>query len=146
MDTWASVADWSVKTGVPAAMGCAIVYYLLVKLVPRMIDTFERSLAQQQEAFRTSLERLAKQNEEQRKECAESLRELHETIRAENEASRSHRQQQEEQTRLALHELSAQTHALARAVWELHGPSRTDDGFGGPTPPAAPSPPRRRIQ
>jgi hypothetical protein len=126
-DAWASVADWSVKTGVPAALGCAIVWYLLAKLVPRIIDTYERSMTQQGEAFRVSLERLESRNEEQRRECTQALRELHETIRHENELSRVHRTQQEEQTRSALSELSHQTHALARAVYELHG-ERTDDG------------------
>lgn len=132
--SWASVADWSVKTGVPAALGCAIVWYLLAKLVPRIVDTFERTLAQQQDAFRVSLEKLEQRNEEQRRECTQALRELHETIRVEHEASRVHRQQQEDQTRSALHELSTQTHALARAVWELHGADRlTDDGAPRPS-------------
>lgn len=124
---WASVADWAVKTGVPSALGVVIVYYLLAKLIPKMVDTYERTLATQQASFERAISTLQAQNEQQRQECAGALRDLHEMIRAEGVANRQHRAEEETKTREALEHLTQRTHELGRAVFEMHGGALPED-------------------
>jgi hypothetical protein len=136
-ETIASLADFALKAGVPASLGCVIVWYLLWKLIPRLIDTFERTVALQAQSFKDAMVEHHKITDD-----------LRETLITEGQLNRKHREDEGRQTREALRVLHDKTDKLHDKTDKLHdktneiaqltaislGPS--DDPFG-PRPPKA---------
>lgn len=148
-NSWASLIDLALKAGVPTALGCAIIWYLLWHHIPKVISTFENTVAD-----------LAKRDQEQREDYrrsiatqAEASRELVTLLRASltEEAEENRRQQAEEaaRNRETIAVLAKQMQRLSESVHRLHGavgvPTSPDDHSIDPAPDRAASPRSRRI-
>lgn len=106
---WTILADFAIKAGIPAFLGVMIVYYLLARLIPRLVDTFEKQMAAQQVAFGKAIE-----------EVTRELRGLSESLKTEGIENRKHREAEASETRVAIRDLTKETAALAAAVYEIH--------------------------
>jgi hypothetical protein len=142
---WAALADLALKAGVPTALGCAIVWYLLWHHIPRLISTFEAAVSD-----------LTKRDAEQRDDYKQTLkaqveasRELVHLLRAsiseEADENRRHRSEEATRTREAIAVLAKQTQRLSESVYRLHGAVGVDIGVafersGEPAPERTASP------
>lgn len=140
---WPAFADFAIKAGVPTALGCVIVWYLLWKHIPQLVST-----------HKSFMDDLYKLNEAQRKECKSSIEAMasehrtalisitadhrmsvealrgeiagqttafREHLLAESKMQMSHRTQEGAQTRQVIAELSSETRKLAEAIHRQQG-------------------------
>jgi len=124
---WLSLADLAAKAGIPTALGCAIVWYLLWHHIPKLTSTFEAAIAG-----------MTTVNAAQRDECKQAIAAqqqasdklvelLSKQIASEAEESRRHRAEEAAQTRAALADLAVQTRKLGAAVHRMSGRLKDDD-------------------
>lgn len=118
---FSELGDLALKAGVPTALGCVIVWYLLWKHIPSLLRTFEKSMSD-----------MAKINAQQRDECARASKIQSDVMQAsievlrrqmETDADAAQKQRSEEgvRNRDALAALTTQTQHLAEAVNRMRG-------------------------
>lgn len=146
---WAAFVDFAVKAGVPTALGCVIVWYLLWRHIPQMMST-----------HKGFMDDLYKVNEAQRKECKQSIETLASEHRqallsitadhkqavdvvrgeiasqttafqnhllADSKNQMAHRTAEGAQTRQVISELTAETRRLAEAIYRQQGSVEVPD-------------------
>lgn len=140
---WAAFADFAVKAGVPTALGCVIVWYLLWKHIPQLMNThkvFMDDLVkindEQRKECKSSIETMSKEHKEavqaiadDHKKAVEALRTeitsqtsaLRDHLLADSKIQLAHRADEGARTREALSELSKETRKLAEAIYRQQG-------------------------
>lgn len=115
------LADLALKAGVPTALGCTIVWYLLWRHIPALTRSFEKAIADLVGQNTATREDCAKLLAAQTKASAEAIELLRRQLENDSAAQTTHRSDEATRTRAAVGDLAKQTAALAEAIHRMQG-------------------------
>lgn len=100
------LADFLVKTGIPAGLGVIVVMYLLKVIIPDMQKTFREEMAESRKTFKEALK-------SEQETHSSLMKAMSDTVKDESA-----------QTRVAIGTLNESTRELTQVVFKMYGASR----------------------